>query len=307
MVPVFWKFFLPVLKSLDDNKIHTIKSTMGKMATHFQLSDSDCEVKVKSGKTTQLYDRVQWAMTYLKRAGLISSPSRGNYEITPKGKDVLSSGITEMNQKYLSEISPEFADFIKIKKKGNEDSLPSNECPTAEHAETSPEEVMEQTYARINSSLAYDLLERVMQNSPAFFERLVIDLLVKMGYGGNREDAAMVTQLSHDGGIDGIIKEDRLGLEKIYIQAKRWEATVQKPEIQKFVGALSEKHAHKGIFITTSNFSNGAKESARSAKIVLIDGPQLCNLMIEFGVGVSIKTVYEIKRVDSDYFDPNIN
>jgi restriction system protein len=150
------------------------------------------------------------------------------------------------------------------------------------------------------------LLAQIKNRTPGFFEQLVLDLLVKMGYGGNREDAAMVTKISHDGGIDGIIKEDRLGLDMIYIQAKRWENTVQKPEIQKFRGALSERGATKGIFITTSDFSSGAKESAQNAKIVLIDGIELCRLMIEFGVGVSIKTVYEIKRLDTDYFNSEL-
>lgn len=300
MVPIFTKFFFPVLKFLENGEVQNLKSAVQFVSDYFHLSDKDCQEKIKSSRATKVYDRVQWTMTYLRAAGLIISPKRGRYLITPKGLEILGTGVTELNQKDLCKISPEFEDFLHGKKLNSttvEESVAT--IPTV-----SPSETIDDIIAQINKSLTSELLQQIKSQNPAFFEQLVIDLLVKMGYGGNREDAAMVTKISHDGGIDGIIKEDRLGLDMIYIQAKRWENTVQKPEIQKFRGALSERGATKGIFITTSDFSNGAKESALNAKIVLIDGSELCRLMIEFGVGVSIKTIYEIKRLDTDYFNP---
>lgn len=300
MVPRFAKFFYPVLKFLSNDEIETIKSTISYIKTYFNLSETDCAQKVRSGRTTQVYDRVQWTMQYLKAAELISSPQRGHYKITQKGIEVIKSGITDLNNPYLCNISENFKFFIK--RKDSESSENHSNDNSNEGNELSPSESIDELIAQLNSSLASELLEQIKNQTPQFFEQLVLDLLVKMGYGGNREDAAMVTKISHDGGIDGIIKEDRLGLDKIYIQAKRWENTVQKPEIQKFRGALSEKGANKGIFITTSDFSNGAKESAHNAKIVLIDGEELCKLMIEYGVGVTVRTTYEVKRIDTDYF-----
>lgn len=301
MVPIFTKFFYPVLKFLSDGSAQNVKSAQAYAIDFLHLSETDQQEKTKSGRTTRVYDRVQWALTYLKAAGLVASPKRGLYAITDKGREVLASGVTELNQKYLCDISPKFKNFLHGKKGGNT-SDGQNAADTS--TEMSPSETIDTLVSQLNNSLTSDLLEQVKKQSPSFFEQLVIDLLVKMGYGGNREDAATVTKMSHDGGIDGIIKEDRLGLDKIYVQAKRWENTVQKPEIQKFRGALSERGATKGIFITTSDFSIGAQESARNAKIVLIDGTELCRLMIEFGIGVSVKTTYEIKRIDTDYFHP---
>lgn len=308
MVPRFDKFFYPVLKFLEDQEIHNMKEAISFITDYFTFSEEDLQEKVKSGRCSKVYDRVLWTMTYLRESKLLVSPSRGQYQITAKGLEVLNSGISDFDAAYLCSISPEFQEFAKGKKsKTNSKNNPSNvETEDADSSSLSPSESIAQLINQINCSLATELLEHIKNQTPAFFEQLVIDLLVKMGYGGNREDAATVTSLSHDGGIDGIIKEDRLGLDMIYIQAKRWDNTVQKPEIQKFRGALSERGANKGIFITTSDFSSGAKESARNAKIVLIDGSELCRLMIEFGVGVSTKTIYEIKRVDTDYFNPEV-
>lgn len=304
MVPIFTKFFYPVLKFLENGTVQNLKSTVQYVSDYFHLSDEDRQEKIKSGRATKVYDRTQWSMTYLRAAGLILSPKRGRYLITSKGKQILDFGITELSQKDLCNISPEFEAFLHGKKLN---ATPSEESETISPTPTlSPSETIDEIITQINASLSTELLAQIKNQTPGFFEQLVLDLLVKMGYGGNREDAAMVTKISHDGGIDGIIKEDRLGLDMIYIQAKRWENTVQKPEIQKFRGALSERGATKGIFITTSDFSSGAKESAQNAKIVLIDGIELCRLMIEFGVGVSIKTVYEIKRLDTDYFNSEL-
>lgn len=304
MVPIFTKFFYPVLKFLENGTVQNLKSTVQYVSDYFHLSDEDRQEKIKSGRATKVYDRTQWSMTYLRAAGLILSPKRGRYLITSKGKQILDFGITELSQKDLCNISPEFEAFLHGEKLN---ATPSEESETISPTPTlSPSETIDEIITQINASLSTELLAQIKNQTPGFFEQLVLDLLVKMGYGGNREDAAMVTKISHDGGIDGIIKEDRLGLDMIYIQAKRWENTVQKPEIQKFRGALSERGATKGIFITTSDFSSGAKESAQNAKIVLIDGIELCRLMIEFGVGVSIKTVYEIKRLDTDYFNSEL-
>ena len=305
MVPIFTKFFYPVLKFLSSGDVQDLKNTCNYVADYFNLSPEDRIEKIKSGRATKVYDRTQWTMTYLRQSGLIESPKRGRYLITQKGLDMLSTGKTELNQKDLCEVSPEFEKFLHGKKvEQNNAETSANE---QQNTDDTPTEAFDNLFVRINESLASELLEQIKSQSPSFFEQLVIDLLVKMGYGGNREDAAAVTKMSHDGGIDGIIKEDRLGLDMIYIQAKRWEDTVQKPEIHKFSGALKEKGASKGIFITTSKFSNGAIESARAANIVLIYGQELCRLMIEFGVGVYVKKVYEIKRIDNDYFNPEEN
>ena len=303
MVPRFAKFFYPVLKFLSNRQIETIQSTISFVKTYFNLTEEDCMEKVRSGRTSKVYDRVQWTMQYLKAAELLTSPQRGKYQITTKGIDFINSGVTELNNKYFCEISENFRNFIKRRDGEAVDNTVAQN--NQDENEISPSESIDELIDQLNKSLATELLEQIKNQNPQFFEQLVIYLLVKMGYGGNREDAATVTKISHDGGIDGIIKEDRLGLDKIYIQAKRWENTVQKPEIQKFRGALSEKGANKGIFITTSDFSNGAKESAHNAKIVLIDGVELTKLMIEFGVGVSVKTTYKIKRIDTDYFNPD--
>lgn len=303
MVPVFTQFFYPILKFLSNGEIQDLKGTCAFVADYFNLSPEDRVERIKSGRATKVYDRSQWTMTYLRQSGLIESPKRGRYLITSKGLDMLATGKTELNQKDLCEISPEFEAFLHGKKAEQNNAEPNNFEP--QNSEETPTESFDNLFVQINESLASELLEQIKSQTPSFFEQLVIDLLVKMGYGGNREDAASVTKMSHDGGIDGIIKEDRLGLDMIYIQAKRWEETVQKPEIHKFSGALKEKGANKGIFITTSKFSNGAIESARAANIVLIDGSELCRLMIEYGVGVYVKKVYEIKKIDNDYFNPD--
>lgn len=301
MVPSFSKFFYPVLKFLSNGEVQDLKDTCSYVADYFNLSPEDREEKIKSGRATKVYDRSQWTMTYLRQSGLVKSPKRGRYIITPKGLEMLATGKTEFNQKDLCNVSPEFKKFFHGKK-GAQSKTKTNPIEP-QNSEDTPTEEFDNLFVQINESLASELLEQIKSQTPGFFEQLVIDLLVKMGYGGNREDAASVTKMSHDGGIDGIIKEDRLGLDMIYIQAKRWEDTVQKPEIHKFSGALKEKGANKGIFITTSKFSNGAIESARAANIVLIDGQDLCHLMIEYGIGVYVKKVYEIKRIDKDYFN----
>jgi restriction system protein len=236
----------------------------------------------------------------MRKAGLLEAPRRGYFKIIERGLEVLARNPEAVNVKFLEQY-PEFREFrtrsttTRVPRKAGTDGTPP---------ERTPREAMEDAYAAIRSQMASDLLEQVMRSSPRFFERLVVDLLVNMGYGGTRRDAGEAVGGSGDEGIDGIIKEDRLGLEVVYIQAKRWGNTVQRPEIQKFVGALRGQNARKGVFITTSDYSRGVRQFAEGLqdKVVLIDGETLANLMIDHGVGVTLEEAYEINRVDSDYF-----
>ena len=234
-------------------------------------------------------------------ANLISAPRRGVVKITTDGIKLLRKDIKQFTTKDLSEFEAYKNYRAKIKAKSIIDIADEEEVIS----DQTPEEAMESAYQTINKELAIEFLELIKTNSPDFFEQLVIDLILKMGYGGSRKDAAEKVGKSHDGGIDGIIKEDRLGLDVIYIQAKRWENTVGRPEIQKFAGALEEKRANKGIFITTSQFSRGSVDyiSRINKKIVLIDGDQLAQYMIDFDLGVDTKITYKIKTIDSDYFE----
>lgn len=302
MVPAFDKFLLPILNVLKDGKEHALKNLMEEMVQFFSLSDSDVEEKVSSGSETKLHNRTQWATTYLGKAGLLQRPKRGVNMITADGLSLLETGITEITTKFLVEHYPSFAAFAY----GNKDKSSQDDVIISQQTKT-PSEIMDEAFAEINSSLASDLLDHVKNQSPKFFEQLVVNLLVAMGYGGSLDNAGVVTQLSHDGGIDGIIKEDKLGLDNIYIQAKRYTTgAVQKPDIQKFIGALTEQGASKGVFITTATFSTGAIETSKKAsgvKIVLIDGDLLTKLMIENNIGVSLKQSYEIKKIDTDFFN----
>jgi len=237
----------------------------------------------------------------MKKAGLLESPRRGYFKITEKGMQALSAKPETINVKFLEQ----YPEFLEFKTKSNTKSTTAEVDTTLPTEDRTPQEVIEDAYVTIRSGLASDLLDQIMQSSPSFFERLVVDLLVRMGYGGTRREAGKAVGGSGDEGIDGIINEDRLGLEVVYIQAKRWQNTVGRPEIQKFVGALHGKNARKGIFITTSDFTSGAIQYTEglSDKVVLIDGETLANLMIDHGVGVALEEAYEIKRVDSDYFN----
>ena len=302
MVPTFDKFLYPVLNVLNNGKEHTLKSLMDDMAHVFSLSDVEVAEKMSGGSETKLHNRTQWATTYLGKAGLLQRPKRGVNMITPEGKSLLATGITTITPKYLGEHYPSFAVFAY----GQKDTS-DQENVTVDEPSKTPSELMDEAFGEINATLASDLLDHVKSQSPKFFEQLVVKLLVSMGYGGSLDNAGVVTQISHDDGIDGIIKEDKLGLDSIYIQAKRYTTgSVQKPDIQKFIGALTEQGASKGVFITTTTFSNGAIETSKKAagvKIVLIDGDMLTKLMIENNIGVSLKQTYEIKRIDTDFFN----
>lgn len=295
-VPIFEKFLYPFLYNLKDGEL-TLKELREKLISHFNLSTDDIQVKTKSGNTTQFNDRIGWARQYFRRALFIDIPKNGTYRITQRGLDFLKNH-TDLTIDDLMEY-PEYAAYNSTRNKKESKS------DTTLVADLTPTEQLEQAFESIESDLAADLLAKVMEQSPAFFEQLVVDLLVKMGYGGSFADSAKVTQLSNDEGIDGIIYEDKLGLDKIYIQAKRWSNSVGRPVIQQFAGALVGQNATKGVFITTSTFSKDAKQYVVGLhqKIVLIDGQELAKFMIEYNVGVSTKKTYEVKRLDTDYFE----
>lgn len=302
-LPVFEDFLYPFLLATR-SKDMTVSEMREYIVNYFHLTDEDCSLRTKNGNTTQVADRLNWVRQYLRRALMIELPQRGVYRITERGKNYLATH-DSLNKKDLMEY-PEFASYAtgtNITKAGTEEK--TNQTMASEYL--TPTEQLEQAYHSINDDLAADLLQKTLEQSPLFFEHLVVDLLVKMGYGGSFANSAQVTQYVHDDGIDGIIYEDKLGLDKIYIQAKRYKLdnTVGKPQIQQFSGALDEQKATKGVFITTSSYSKEAKQYVQNLnkKIVLIDGQELARYMIEYNVGVSTKQVYEVKRIDSDYFE----
>lgn len=300
MVPRFECFLLPYLKFLSDGNPHNIKELTAHIADVLNLSQEDRTEMTKKGSITRLYDRTQWSGTYLRKARLAESVGRGKYVITQRGRDLLATNPTHIDRTVLSQYS-EFLDFSN-KKNSEAIEEPSS---SDNNAETTPFELMEVSSKELRDELVADLLAEIKSQSPQFFEHLVIKLLVAMGYGGSFEDAASVTKYSHDEGIDGVIKEDRLGLDNIYIQAKRYDTgNVGRKEIQSFVGALAGKGATKGIFITTSNFTKDATEykPASNIKVVLIDGIQLANYIIDYNIGVAVRQTFEVKRIDSDFF-----
>jgi restriction system protein len=300
-IPDYQTVMLPLLTLAADEKEHRFRDAIEELADHFNLTEDERKELLPSGTQATFNNRVGWARTYMKKAGLLESPERGYFKITDKGMQALSTKPTTINVKFLEQ----YPEFLEFKTKSNTKSTTAETDTTLPTEDRTPQEVIEDAYVTIRSGLASDLLEQIMESSPTFFERLVVDLLVRMGYGGTRQEAGKAVGGSGDEGIDGIINEDRLGLEVVYIQAKRWKSTVGRPEIQKFVGALHGKNARKGIFITTSDFTNGAIQYAEglSDKVVLIDGDTLANLMIDNGVGVALEEAYEIKRIDFDYFN----
>lgn len=302
-IPDYQTLMLPVLKLASDEKEHKFSQAVEILADEFQLLTEERNELLPSGSQAVFNNRVGWARSYLKQAGLLVSPKRGFFTITSKGIDLLATKPEKIDISILEQY-PEFIEF-KNRKKEKNDSEAQGEAPTELESTLTPEDALASAYKKLRSALESEVLSTVKESSPSFFERLVVDLLVKMGYGGNRQDAGKALGKSGDGGIDGIINEDRLGLDVIYIQAKRWEGTVGRPEIQKFAGALQGQRARKGVFITTSSFTGEAKEYASliESKIILIDGEHLSMLMVEHNVGVSTVGQYEMKKLDSDYFD----
>jgi restriction system protein len=302
-IPDYQSIMLPLLEIAADGEVHRFRETVESLAGHFALTDSERRELLPSGKQATFDNRVGWARTYLAKAGLLESPKRGLFRITDKGRDVLRGNPEAINVQFLERFD-EFVSFRQLRHRGPvaETSRPPSE--SKQDTEDTPEESLEAAYQSLREQLAAEILSTVKSCSPEFFERLVVDLLVRMGYGGSRREAGEAIGRAGDEGIDGIIKEDRLGLDIIYLQAKRWEAVVGRPEVQKFAGALQGQRARKGVFITTSAFSREAVEYAGNidSKIILVSGVRLAELMIDHGVGVVTEASYELKRIDSDYF-----
>ena len=298
MIPDYESIMLPLLNLLSDNEVHTLNECHNKLAIHFNLTDEEIRQLLPSGKQPTFRNRLGWARTYMQKAGLVESPKRANYKITDRGLIILSKNLNKIDGSVLKEF-PEFIDFQSIKKQS---VIPISNTNLTQ--KDSPEEEIEYAYEKLKNDTGTELLNTIKSCSPDFFERLVIDLLISMGYGGSRKDAGEAMGKSGDGGIDGIIKEDKLGLDLIYLQAKRWENTVPIKEIRDFTGALASKKARKGIFITTSNFPKSAKEFITQVdyKIILIDGELLTELMFEYNLGVTVENTYTVKSIDSDYF-----
>ncbi|MBM4124515.1 MAG: restriction endonuclease [Nitrospira sp.] len=303
-IPDFQTCMLPLLRFAADGKEHQLKEASQYLAQEFKLTDEEQSEFLPSGQQPVFINRIGWARSYLKKAGLLDNTRRGYFKITSRGQTVLKearrvkshrTSPPKISIKYLDRF-PEFKEFW--------DKYRSKRVEAEPAPGQTPHEALENAYVRLRSEIAAELLQTLKGSDPSTFENIVVDLLVKMGYGGSRKDAGKAIGRSGDEGIDGIIKEDHLGLDSIYVQAKRWEATVGRPEIQKFAGALQGQRARKGIFIATSEFSREALEyvSRIDSKIVLIDGKALAGLMIDFGVGVTSMATYEVKKIDSDYF-----
>jgi len=287
---------LPLLKSFEEGEIKSSKELRFNMVNHFNITEEEQKEKIPSGKQFTYSNRIAWAISYLKMAELIFSPKRGSYRITEEGVNVLKNPPDKITISFLKQ----FENFSKNRNPEKDENIEQDEQIT----DKTPDELIEIGYKQIKNELSLQLLNQIKDDSPYFFEKLVLDLLLKMGYGGSEMDNGELTQKGSDEGIDGIIKEDRLGLDKIYIQAKKWENNVGRPEIQKFVGALQGKRAKKGIFITTSTFSKDAYDYAQNldVAVILIDGKKLAEYMIENELGVTLKQNYKIFNIDSDYF-----
>lgn len=305
MIPKYEELMLPLLKYLSDEKEHGLSETHDILAKQFKLNYEEVRELLPSGKQTVFRNRVGWARTYMKKAGLLISTRLAYFKITSIGIVLLNENQPEINSKFLRRYDS-FVKFKTITKK-NDQTLSSQFGLVEDHTDQTPEEYLENAYQKLHSELSKEVLDTVKACSPEFFEKIVIDLLITMGYGGSRKDAGQALGKSGDGGIDGIINEDKLGLDVIYVQAKRWDNTVPVKEIRDFTGALAEKQAKKGIFITTSNFPNSAYKHVEKVdyNIVLIDGERLANLMIEHCVGLSMVNTYNVKTIDSDYFEEN--
>ncbi len=300
-VPDYQSILLPLMQLASDGKEHSFRESIEYAAKFLKISDDDRKTLLPSGTQSTFDNRVGWAKTHLLKAKLLESPRRSIFQITARGKEVISRKPSQINAKFLKQF-PEYLEFCGTNTTTENSNLPS-QINLIE--QIPPDEALAEVYQKIKLSLAQDLLTLVKDCPPDFFERLVVKLLVKMGYGGSIQDAGKAIGRSGDEGIDGIIKEDKLGLDAIYIQAKKWEGTVGRPEIQKFVGALAGQGAKKGVFITTSNFSREAHEYAknmRDTKVVLLDGEQLTQFMIDYNLGVSVISQYEVKKIDSDFF-----
>lgn len=300
-IPDYQSIMLPLLQLAGDGQEHVIGDVIERLAEYFQLTAEDRRELLPSGRQARFDNRCRWAIVYLTGAGLLEKAARGRYRITSRGQDVLNARPDFIDYAFLRQ----FDEFREFRNRGHRNNQVEQEEIPVESSET-PEERLESSYQTLRRGLAQELLRRIMECSPRFFERLVVQLLVAMGYGGSLLEAGEIIGKSGDGGIDGIIKEDRLGLDVLYVQAKRWDNTVVgRPDVQKFAGSLQGERARKGVFITTSTFSKEARDYVGriDSKIVLIDGEQLAQYMIDFDIGVAEVATYTIKRIDTDYFD----
>ena len=302
-IPDFQSILRPLFFIFGDEKEHTRRELIDRLSDDFKLSEQDLKKLLPSGRQPIFGNRVSWALTHLKIAKLIDNTERGVLKITERGKEIYKKQPEIMDKKYLRQF-PEYAERREQYRLNKTNKSKDDNTSDETEESVTPEEQIEEAFENLNNNLSSDILTQLKKAGFSFFEKIVIEVLLAMGYGGSRKDAGEAIGKIGDEGIDGIIKEDRLGLDIIYIQAKKWENTVSRPEIQKFAGALQGKRARKGIFITTSDFSKGAQDyvSAIDSKIILIDGKRLAQLMIDFNVGVSTEATYELKRIDSDYF-----
>lgn len=295
-IPDYQTIMLPLIQKLEDGKPHALQDIIERLADYFKLSDDERQTLQPSGRQRIFNNRVYWAKKYLSEADLISSPSRGFIELTPSGKKVLKEKPSYIDNRYLEKFES-FRNFKGI--------IPEKIELKGQNENKTPEEIMVDMDVELKRSLSIDIMENIQNSSPQFFERLILDVIVAMGYGGSFNDASKRVGKTGDGGIDGIIKEDKLGLDAIYLQAKRWKNVVGRPEIQSFAGALDGFKAKKGIFITTSTFTPHAYEYVDKIekKIVLINGEELAALMIEYNVGVAVANSFVVKKIDTDYFN----
>jgi len=301
-VPDYQSLMLPLLQFASDGEVHTLAQAAEVIADQNALTEADRNEMLSSGQRT-LFNRIGWAKTYMAKAGLLEAAGRGKFRISARGLAALKTKPSKINVDFLNR----YPEFVEFRRSGRVPAVGASDAAEATVilSKQTPQELLETSYQTLHRQIAQELLEKIASVSPRFFEKLVVDLLVAMGYGGSKVDAGQAIGRSGDDGIDGIIKEDRLGLDAVFIQAKRWRSTVGRPEVQSFAGSLEGQRARKGVFITTSQFSNEAKEYVNriEKKIILIDGEQLANLSIEFGIGVAPVITYKIQRIDLDYFE----
>ncbi len=299
-LPDYQTLMKPILEALADGNPLTRRELLGKLESRFQLTDEEKARLTPSGRAPLFTTRVSWAVAYLKKAGLIAAPQRGSYQITQRGKEVLKQNPEPLDVNFLMQFE-EFKVFIEQSRAGSTSALPERETPIAK---ATPSETLEQAYQELRAAVISELVEKIREVPPKAFERLVVDVLVKIGYGGMNENAGMVVGGPGDEGIDGIIRLDPLGLEQIYLQVKQRTDKVGRPQVSEFVGALQGKGASKGIFVTSSEFTKEAQEYAArlNVKVVLIDGRKLAELMFDYGIGMAVVAQYQVKRIDSDYF-----
>ena len=300
MIPDYQSIMLPLLELAQDGETHELQSATQFIAQTFGVTDDERRQLLPSDTSTVFRNRIGWAITHLTKANLLERPRRASIRITERGRQVLGQGHAEISVKLLDQYE-EYASWRQpVRPRPGPADLPE---PEPEPPEGTPQESLDAAYSVLRRNLATDLLENVMACPPAFFEKLVVDLLVAMGYGGTREEAGRVIGGPGDEGIDGVINQDPLGLDVVYLQAKRWSSNVGTPEIQRFVGALQLKGAQKGVFITTSGFTAAASSALpANIKVILVDGPRLAGLMIDHGIGVTTQNRYEVKSINSDYF-----